>query len=248
MKRVIIWDYIRLGTSVRYLQDVKDGYSIHSVHGVKDNIARFLEEVERTGLPVTLRAASDLSVILSNFEGRSIESVMTVDDAIGVGQEMTNIRLTLSAEARGIEALLVSDKNYTVKKLTDDIWSLFRPEAYAFCPEIAKLDFEEAGKLIAYERPTAAAFHMMRGLEDVLKKYYCRKVRSNRAALMWGPMVASLRSINRPPPVELLDHLDNIRRNFRNPTQHPEKVYDLREAQDLLSVSIDVVNRISLAR
>jgi hypothetical protein len=46
-------------------------------------------------------------------------------------------------------------------------------------------------------------------------------------------MIASMRARSKPPPAALLDNLDGLRRNFRNPTQHPEKVYDIHEAQDL---------------
>ena len=45
-----------------------------------------------------------------------------------------------------------------------------------------------------------------------------------------------------PNPITL-NHLDNIRDSFRNPTLHPNKRYDIQEVQDLLGVSVDVVNR-----
>jgi len=48
----------------------------------------------------------------------------------------------------------------------------------------------------------------------------------------------------RPDPL-ILDHLDHIRRSFRNPTQHPDKIYDIQEAQDLFGLCVDAVNRMS---
>jgi hypothetical protein len=56
-------------------------------------------------------------------------------------------------------------------------------------------------------------------------------------------MVEHLRKRSDAPPRSLLDGLDNIRHNFRNPTQHPEAIYDIQEAQDLLSLSLDAVGR-----
>ena len=82
----------------------------------------------------------------------------------------------------------------------------------------------------------------MRATEATLRLYYEAKVGSSAKGLMWGPMVIELRKLPNPS-LEVLDHLDNIRRNFRNPTQHPEKVYDLEEAQDLFGVCVDVINR-----
>jgi hypothetical protein len=43
----------------------------------------------------------------------------------------------------------------------------------------------------------------------------------------------------------LPDHIDNIRVNFRSPTQHPDARYEIEEAQDLLSLSIDFLNRMA---
>ncbi len=60
---------------------------------------------------------------------------------------------------------------------------------------------------------------------------------------MWGTMTDQLRGrkeVSKP----LLDVLDNIRINFRNPTTHPKKVYDLNEVQDLFNLCCDSINRI----
>jgi hypothetical protein len=78
--------------------------------------------------------------------------------------------------------------------------------------------------------------------------YYCF-VKTNRLTKpMWGPMTDKLRRKNKPKPTnDLLDHLDTIRKNFRNPTQHPEKFYTIDEAQDLLFASIVAINRVCAA-
>jgi hypothetical protein len=41
----------------------------------------------------------------------------------------------------------------------------------------------------------------------------------------------------------LLNQLDYIRAQFRNPTQHPDKIYDIQEVQDLWGLCVDVINR-----
>ena len=38
--------------------------------------------------------------------------------------------------------------------------------------------------------------------------------------------------------------LDRIRANYRNPTNHPEKIYNIEEAQDLFNLCVGVVNDI----
>ena len=64
--------------------------------------------------------------------------------------------------------------------------------------------------------------------------------------MMWGPVVTDLR--RRPKTKEhttLYNNLDNIRLSFRNPTQHPEKLYDIHETQDLWHLCAEVINRMA---
>ena len=64
---------------------------------------------------------------------------------------------------------------------------------------------------------------------------------------MWGPLVSQMRQRTRRPPESLLSNLDNIRVSYRNPTQHPDAVYDIHMAQDLFGLCIDVVNQMCQA-
>jgi len=47
------------------------------------------------------------------------------------------------------------------------------------------------------------------------------------------------------PPKELLDQLDLLREHFRNPTQHPERVYDLDGVQDLLGLCLNAIKQMA---
>jgi hypothetical protein len=87
---------------------------------------------------------------------------------------------------------------------------------------------------------------LLRGAESVLRSFYCRLVKQKRVDLMWGPMLTDLRKRRKSRHYSvLLDNLDNIRRSFRNPTQHPEMTYTINEVQDLFGLCVDVVNRMS---
>jgi hypothetical protein len=100
----------------------------------------------------------------------------------------------------------------------------------------------------AFELPTAGAFHLLRAVEDALRAYH--KLYFKRGVtdgVAWGPLLRNLQDKKRKPrPDEtLLTHLDHIRKNFRNPTDHPEKIYDMDGVQDLFSLVADVLNRIA---
>jgi hypothetical protein len=242
-----IGDYIHLGTIVEYLHRCKPGTPIHGDTFVLSGIDRLLVQLESFGLTVSRRAANpELVPLRKDLAATPVGSVLTNEQAAQLADVLTSFQKTLYAEAVGSLAYIASVKRYDVDRLLTDVPSLFAPHVFDVLPDIARLDFAEGGKCIAYELPTAAAFHLMRGTEDVLRSFYCQLVKqkgSRVKPLNWGPMVDSLKKRRKPPPAVLTSDLDTIRIQFRNPTQHPDKVYDIEEVQDLLGRCIDVVNR-----
>ncbi|WP_224024477.1 hypothetical protein [Arthrobacter sp. NicSoilC5] len=235
--------------NIQQLDLLLQRYEFHVTHRLLHPLLEMIKAWEReAGVDPAKPAELDL---LKMEDGDKSISGATATSPRALTQEETEklwrraeiLREALLAEASGKINYAASDKRYTIQKLTDEFSTLMASGVFAELPEIAQVDMREAGRCIAYELPTSAAFHLMRGTEAVLRHYYCCKVRRNRIKqpLMWGPMVTHLKE--KKVPAGLLDALDSIRRNYRNPTQHPDKVYDLDEAQDLLSLSLDVTNR-----
>ena len=239
-----IWEFIFIGTCLRYLQDAKEGFGIHDEFYVLWNIDEFLRNLDELNLNVTKRASYKLENLRKKLSEKPKNSKLSYQEAEELSGIMEDIRKTLEAETEGHFVYKVSDKRIDIKKLLENVPGLFAPRIFNNCSEIARFDFHEAGKCIAFQRPTAAAFHLMRGTEAVLKLYYKKYIRSGDKE-MWGPIISELRSKNkgRLPDQILLNNLDHLRHSFRNPTQHPNKIYDIDEVQDLFSICIDVVNR-----
>ena len=161
---------------------------------------------------------------------------------------MDGLRGTLEAELKGLQAYTVTPKRIDTTKLIEEIPGLLAPDVFSKLPDIARYDLNEAGVCIAFDRPTAAAFHLMRATESVLRAFYHALVKRNRVREMWGPIIKDLRGRRKARPYEvLLNHLDHIRHSFRNPTQHPDAIYDIHEVQDLWELCIDAINRMSKA-
>ena len=243
MREQSIEEYILLGLKLRYLQDVKKGYPINGKSYVLRNIEFFLDQLGKFSLPVTRRYARKLEDIGSSLKGVKLEKLNDVY-AERISQAAGDIREVLSAELDGRVVFVLTDKRLSVEKLFDDVPNLFPEFVFVALSKFAQFDFTEAGKCIALERPTAAAFHLLRGTEDILRHFYgCYVKRKKIKTLMWGPIVEDLRKKRNKPSTVLLDHLDHLRKNFRNPTQHPDKIYDMDEAQDLFGLCVEVVNR-----
>ncbi len=247
MIRQNIWSYIAVGTCLRFLQDAKDGFYFRrkdEPQWILDNIKWALDCLDVFGLPVTKRASAELQQFYNKHIHCQFDATLTSEQASELAQIATNLRMTFTAEAQGIFAYIVADKRIDTNKLLEDVPALFSPRTFQLMPDMAQYDFKEAGKSIAYELPTAAAFHILRGTESTLRFYYCSYIQRRRlTTLLWRPMVTHLRKCKKPIPKILLDNLDNIAVNFRNPTAHPEYKYDIEEAQDLFNLCVDVNNR-----
>jgi len=245
LRKQNIWKYINIGTGFRYLQEAKKGRSIHGDSFILENIERFSENLEELGLPVTSRAAYDLGSLYEELLETDEDAKLTEEQAKALRDAIMTLRPTFAAEARGIFSYIVNEKRISTEKLVGDITSIFSPDVFDKISDIAQYDFKEAGRCVAFERPTAAAFHLMRAVESVLKPYYKKYTRPAQNGLTWGQMTHALKNKQRgkKPNPTTLNQVDHIRVAFRNPTQHPEKIYDIEEAQDLLFLCIDVTNR-----
>ncbi len=232
---------------LRYLRDLGAGHPIHGPTRVVTNLEVFLEQLDVLGLPISAKAAKQeqLPELLKELKGTDSDAVLTQAQADRLEERLGVVQKVLRAEASEKYAFVTSPKRWDVEHLLNSPASLFGDGVYRQLDAIAAFDFEEACKCIAFERSTAAVFHLMRGTEAVIRSFYCHTVKQKRLSVdkrMWGPMVEKLRARSKPPPKALLDNLDSIRVNFRNPTQHPDEIHNIDRAQDLLGLVIPVVN------
>lgn len=183
-----IHGYFWFGTCVRYLQDV----SARSFLGEEEdwlvigNLARFFTYLDNLNLQVTKIASADLRALYRELAQLDPELGLSQDQAQSLASEVRSVRNTLEAELRGLEAYVVTPKRMDVDRLLEDISSLLSPHVFNKLPPIAQFDLSESGKCIAFERPTASAFHLLRATEAVLREFYCAIVLRGRVGLMWG--------------------------------------------------------------
>ena len=84
----------------------------------------------------------------------------------------------------------------------------------------------------------------MRGTEGLLKHLYFSVVkRGRKSPAMWNNMVVHLVERN-AFDAGCKGMLDVFRTGFRNPVAHPEKVFSVDEAQDLLGTTVQLASLI----
>ena len=188
------------GTAVRYLQNASVGQRVHDSPEalyILSNLQAFFRFIDDIGLQVTNRAASDLRTLMQELERTAKDAALTPEQAKRLSEGMTDVRKTLVAEIKGFEAYLVTPKRLDVNRLLKYPEQLLAPQVFNSLPALARFDIAEAGKCLAFERPTAAAFHLLRATECALRALCEKHVKRNRPQLLWGPMVARLRGVDR---------------------------------------------------
>jgi hypothetical protein len=107
---------------------------------------------------------------------------------------------------------------------------------------VARDDFNEAGKCLAFEMPTAAGFHAARAVEAILKSYYEAFCGPRPERLMMAKAIEALEAKADPegpltPSKKVLRTLREIKDLDRNPLAHPEATLDMIEAKALFDLA-----------
>lgn len=235
------YSLITIGLWVRCLQEAET----LTLEDVRFGISSILSEFDKFQLNVSKSGSVELKKFIDNLSSIDDDETLGNDRAKELSGLMLELENIISAEAEIKYYYVTTDKRYNTGYLMDQPEKLFRDGVFKRLPRLSQYDFIEGFKCITFEIPTAAAFHILRATEGVLKDCYFSNVKRNRAKKpMWGNMLKQLMERKKKKlPSALLRCLDNIRESYRNPTNHPEAVYNIDEAEDLLGLCIDVTNK-----
>lgn len=98
-------------------------------------------------------------------------------------------------------------------------------------------EIDEAGKCLAFERSTAAGFHVLRSVEISVKQYLAAVpgfVMPPLNRLNWGEYISLLKTNGAGRTV--VDTLQAIKDNYRNPLMHPNDTLNIHDAASLMAV------------
>jgi len=239
------YGYIQIGLAIRLLRNVgpddQKKLILHSLNTLH-------EQLEDGNFAVTLAAmkSEDFFDMQS-----SLESIEEDDEKIGqslakkVRNELVKIETVVFPESSIKKTYVLPNRRFNTDYLLNHPEKLLAAGVFERLEEIARHDIGSACRCLLFGEATAAAFHILRATESVLKSYYFHHRKRDRLRKpMWGGMVDQLNAKTRnKPPTTLINSLDLIRSAYRNPTQHPEATYEIDSAQDLFGVCLDVIGK-----
>lgn len=153
----------------------------------------------------------------------------------------------LGNECQFMDTYFVSKKGtHSTKDLVENAHHAVPEPARSHLPDITKLDFDQAGRCLAFDVPTAAAFHLLRGTEGAIREYYQLVVpgpkQANPKMRNWGTYIRLLNAHGANPSITAL--LALLKDVYRNPVFHPEEVYTDERAQVLFGYCVSAVAQI----
>jgi hypothetical protein len=238
------YDYIKIGLAIRLLRNVtEEDLCIFANTAEADLRERLVD----ANFAVSLAATESVIYrnMMESLTGAEEGAVLTQVQCDALRQEFSKLENVVFAEALTKKIYVLPDRRFNTEFLLSKPEKLLKEGAFDKLEEIARIDFSSACRCILFGESTAAAFHILRATEAVLKKYYHHHKRQNRLEKpMWGPMVTELKAKQRnKPPAGLLATLDLVRTQYRNPTNHPEAIYQIDSAQDLFGVCLDLIGK-----
>jgi len=146
-------------------------------------------------LEVTVKVAEELEDLLCGFKKKEQNQTIEKSDASQITKVIDKLDPTLDAEMQLKKAFIVVARRQSIENLLNNPENLFAKDVYSSLSTIARYDFQEGFKCLAFSRATASAFHCLRATEEMLKQLYFHYVKQKRIPNpMWNQMVLALKS------------------------------------------------------
>lgn len=238
------YGFIHIGLCIRLLLSVTKA---SKVNFTLSHIEKLGTELKDAGFQVSIAGGNDIREVSKQLREMDSDEVIGPELASDLKDTMRVFEKIVFAESQTKKIYVLPSRRFNSDYLLNNPKLLFKDEIFDKISELGCYDISSSCRCILFGEGTAAAFHILRATEEVLKQYYFHHKRTKRLKKpMWGPMTTELRNkkTNKPPEV-LLNSLDMVRTSYRNPTQHPNATYDIESAQDVFGVCLDLIGKMA---
>lgn len=250
MQRLNGFGFYELGMSLQPLERLEDSslykdvfYQLHSARTSINTLLNNLPvKVCRTAAQELIDSITDV-VPLEWKDAVAHESETTLGyKSYWIRKHKEEFEHVLSAELNSLDTYMITQQGiYNTADLVDRAEMAFSKRVSSSISKEAKDDFQQGGRCLAFDLPTASGFHTMRATEAVLREYHALAVgpKTGRPPEM-AQCINELRKANEDP--KILNILDSIRDLHRNPQMHPEVFLSMEEALRLFDISKSAIN------
>jgi hypothetical protein len=263
MKQTSLDVFYHLGSSLRQLRTPSPVLGLdHSICAGMDmgawNITtcfavewlkRFIEETKDVPLPDSRTSARKLLDMLASITTPyNPERILTGQEAVAVFDLYEQFERDFDREQRNIDVFTVMPKGiYNTRQLIEEPENKFPENLRKHFPSQFIYDLKQAGKCLAFELPTACAFHVCRATESLMLKYY-EVLKGQQWSFQrrdWNIYIEQLASgkqgADKVAPKHITSRLNEIRDMDRNSYIHPDINVTLEEAPILFELCTNVI-------
>jgi hypothetical protein len=250
-----------LGTVIRPLSDFGEqdrsyGDVYFALYLARSSIERIMAD-QSLALRTCRQASTALiqainSVIPKDFNdlfSRNRDEVVNRWQLGSIKDAATRFETVLHEELAISETYVLLQKGaYATSELATNAEVMLPSEIRAVLPQKVSWDLREAGRCLAYETPTASAFHISRAVESCILAYYQHTVGKEAPAKMrnWAVYINAMKQSGKADD-RVLNLLIHIKDSYRNPISHPDAVLTADEVVVLIGVAVGAMTQIALA-
>lgn len=251
MKRINNDNFLKFGKALAPLSSIEAGKKLGDVLFIVYDASSWLDWFladKVVPLNVCKGAGWELSASLReitnllNQENQDFSKPLEAAQVYTIKNNLNRFETVLTAELQTADTYFISQTGiYSTPDLIERAERVFPESTRKHIPDHAVKDIRHAGKCLAFDLPTAAAFHMLRATEALIREYYTIVVGHppKMQSRNWGRYINHLRKKNADS--KILSALDQIREMHRNPLMHPEDFLSMDEAATLFGVAQGVI-------
>ena len=248
MIRLDLSYFLRLSANLTRLRYIRSNEPISEVRTPLFDARAWLVNLAQNdlfGLSSMRNTKAAIPLVVNRIDqilSRDENEILTSFDLLDLLNDLNSFEVLLVSDFSIADAYYVTEKEpYSTIALVTKGESLFPPSLRNKVPE-ALVDMQQAAKCLAFEVPTAAAFHVHRATETVLRQYW-KEVTGNAPkprTRSIGVYLAALKKMGFGDE-KVIAALSQMNELHRNPTIHPEAVLDVEEAIALIGIANSVV-------
>lgn len=253
MQELNLIKFYNIGKELKDLNTLVTGEpvfdSLMKLANVETRLTEFWNETLELQIPKTREAVKLLMRQVGGTQRRFIEAIKTKsEDATLTLAENTAIKSALSGferefehESQELGVFGVTPKgDRSVRILLEDAAQKFPQNLLAVMPSDTINDLRQAGRCLAFELPTACAFHICRATEALMLAYYETLTGNAWASSRrdWHTYNSHLATLGAPSTIT--NRLNEIREN-RNSYAHPDITVPIDEASVIYELCSGVI-------
>ena len=192
-------------------------------------LANFLDRDNAFQLRVSQKKGQELQQCLDKLGQKKLPDELNHTDVAILTRLVNEFQMIVKEELNVANLYLVLRKRgYSTEALIESPSDIFPNDLLQHVPDAAH-DVEQVGRCLAFEVPTAAAFHLNRINEAVLRRYFAaiapkeEPPKSGNMGVYLSTLEELLKTMQKPSELQtLIPLLRNIKDQYRNPIMHPD--------------------------